>query len=212
MVVKKPPEARKREYRMGARADAAAQTRLRILTAARELFWAAAHYDDVTLEQVAERAGVSLKTVLRRFLSKDELLLASAETEAEERVVPPGDLDAIVQVLSARYEASMDVMLRYIPLEPRVTGIAQLLSQARQGHWAWLEHAFAPLLPPKGPLRRKRVAQLFVVTEIYSWHVLRRRMGLGPGVAEQVLRESIDALVSHWAALAASDERGASHE
>lgn len=189
---------------MGARAEAAERTRQRILGAARESFWAAEQYGDVTLEQIAKRAGVSLKTVLRRFASKDALLLASSEAEADERAVPPGDLEAIVRVLSTRYEASMDVMLRYITLEPRISGVAQLLRHARRGHWRWLEQAFAPFLPARGPLRRQRVAQLFVMTEIYSWHALRRRLGLGARLAEHALRESLGALVACWAAESAA--------
>jgi len=199
LAAQKKTETRKREYRMGARAESAEQTRQSILAAARELFLSAAYYDDVTLEQIAERAGVSLKTVVRRFRSKDELLVASALTEAEQRSVPAGDLEAIVRVLSARYEESMDVMLRYLPIEAKVAPVAQVLGQARQGHWDWLEQAFAPQLSgSRGPLRRRRVAELFVATEIYAWHALRRRFGLSQRAAEQVLRETLEALVACW--------------
>jgi AcrR family transcriptional regulator len=190
----------RRAYRMGARAEAAEQTRQRILVAARELFMAAPFFDDVSLEQIAERAGVALKTVQRRFNSKDELVIACAQTEEQERVVSPGDVAEVVRVLSARYDATMDVMLRYIALEPRVPAVAALLAQARQGHWDWLERVFAPFLPARrGPLRRRRVAELFVATEIYAWHALRRRLGLGQGLAEQALRETLGALLARWA-------------
>src|SRR5689334_15943416 len=191
----------KRRYRMGARAAAAAQTRERILEAARELFMAAPFFDDVSLEQIAERAGVALKTVQRRFGSKDELMLESARHETRERLVEPGDLSAIVRVLSARYEETMDVMLRYLPLEARLPAVASLLAQARQGHWRWLEDAFAPQLPePGSPLHRRRVAELFVATEVYAWHALRRHFGLGPKLAEQALRETLEALIQRWQA------------
>jgi AcrR family transcriptional regulator len=201
MVASTTAAVRKRRYRMGARAEAAAETRRRILDAARESFMAAPFYDDVSLEQIAERAGVALKTIQRRFGSKDDLLLASAQVERDERQVAPGDLPAIVAVLSERYETTMDVMLRYVPLEPRLPAVARLLGQARQGHWSWLERAFAPFLPARrGPLRHRRVAELFVATEIYSWHALRRRFGLERGLAEAALRETLEALVERWRA------------
>jgi AcrR family transcriptional regulator len=191
-------KTRKRAYRMGARAEAAEQTRERILAAARDLFMAAS-FDDVTLERIAERAGVALKTVQRRFRSKDELLLACSELEADHRNVTPGDLDAIVRVLASRYEASMDAVVRYLPLELRVPAIAGVFEQARRGHWRWLDQAFAPLLPAEhGALRRRRVAELFVATEIYAWHALRRRFGLGPRLVEEVLRETLDSLIARW--------------
>ena len=65
----------KRAYTMRARAESAQATHRRILDAARALFldhW----YDQVTLEQVAEDAGVSKQTVLRRFGSKEGLFAA----------------------------------------------------------------------------------------------------------------------------------------
>jgi AcrR family transcriptional regulator len=191
----------KRRYRMGARAEAAEETRQRILEAARELFMAAPGFDDVSLEQIATHAGVALKTVQRRFLSKDELVLACAHTETIERAVTPGDLRGIVRVLVDRYEAMMDVTLRYLALEPRTPAVAALLSDAREGHWHWLEAAFAPFLPARpGPLRRRRTAELFVATEIYAWHSLRRRFGLERRLAEAALNETLEALVAHWRA------------
>lgn len=190
---------------MGARADAAEETRRRILEAAHELFMAAPFFDDVSLEQIAERAGVALKTVQRRFVSKDELVLACARTEADERSVEPGDLPGVVRVLADRYEAVMDVSARYLALEPRAPAVAELLADARQGHWGWLEAAFAPFLPARpGPLRRRRVAELFVATEIYAWHTLRRRFELDRSLAEDALRETLEALVARWSAMTAA--------
>ena len=184
---------------MGARADAAEETRTRILDAARELFMAAPFFDDVSLEQIAERAGVALKTVQRRFNSKDELVLACARTERREREVPVGDVAAVVRTLGARYEETMDVMLRYIALEPRLPAVAELLADARRGHYQWLEQVFAPYLPGgRGALHRRRVAELFVATEIYSFHALRRHLGFGRELAEQALLETLQALIARW--------------
>src|SRR5437764_2573263 len=59
-----------RLYRMVARAEAAEATRLRILDAARQLF-ADLLYDQVSLNAVAARAGVTVQTVIRRFTSKE---------------------------------------------------------------------------------------------------------------------------------------------
>jgi AcrR family transcriptional regulator len=200
--------APKRRYRMGARAESAEETRRRILEAAGELFRAAPFFDDVSLEQIAEHAGVALKTVQRRFHSKDELVLACARIEADARAVSPGDVPGVARVLADRYEATMDITLRYLALEPRSPAVAELLSDARQGHWRWLEAAFAPYLPARqGSLRRRRVAELFVATEIYSWHTLRRRFELDRALAEAALREALEALVARWSALA---QKGAS--
>jgi AcrR family transcriptional regulator len=70
---------------MGARADAAEQTRQRILQAALELFLTR-DPDEITLEAIAERAEITLQTVLRKFGSKDALFAAAAEHKSAEIV------------------------------------------------------------------------------------------------------------------------------
>ena len=73
-----------RSYRMGARGEAVAATRLRILEAGRSL-----GIDDLnlepTLEDVAERAGVSVQTVLRHFGSREGVLIAPEAAQEETR-------------------------------------------------------------------------------------------------------------------------------
>jgi AcrR family transcriptional regulator len=60
---------------MRARADAAAATADRIIAAARVRL-RREPYDELTLEVVAADAGVTVRTVLRRFGSKDGLARA----------------------------------------------------------------------------------------------------------------------------------------
>jgi AcrR family transcriptional regulator len=186
-----------RPYRMGARAEAAEATRLRILHAAFQLFSSSA-YDDVSLESIAERAEVALKTVQRRFGSKDGVLLALSEIEHEVRDVPVGDIDEVVRVLSSRYEESMDILSSYIAVEPRVPAVKEMLVGARKGHFKWLSETLAPYLPdPKTPQHRRRVAQLFAATELYVWHSWRRHLGLGREVATETMREMLVAILGN---------------
>src|SRR6478609_4958228 len=96
----------RRSYRMTNRAEAANATAERILDAMTELFWERPT-DQVVLREVAERAGVTVQTVLRRFGDKESLLAAAADramsqTRAE-RAVSPGDADTAVEVLLDHY-------------------------------------------------------------------------------------------------------------
>src|SRR3712207_8050354 len=68
----------KRRYRMRVRAEAAAETGRRILEAVIELH-RERFFDEVSLEDIAERAGVTVRTVIRRFGSKERLIEAAAE-------------------------------------------------------------------------------------------------------------------------------------
>ena len=64
-----------RPYRLGKRAVQAAETRQRIIDAARELI-AESGVHDTSLEGVAQRAGSTRTTVYHQFGSREELLLA----------------------------------------------------------------------------------------------------------------------------------------
>src|SRR6478609_4282613 len=97
----------RRPYRMTSRAEAANATAERIIDAVTELFWERPT-DQVVLRDVAERAGVTVQTVLRKYGGKESLLAAAADramsrTEAE-RAVTPGDLDTAIEVLLEHYE------------------------------------------------------------------------------------------------------------
>ncbi len=193
---------RKRRYRMAARAESTEATRQRILSAALELFFQSS-YDEVTLEQVADRAGVALKTVLRRFDSKDGLLLACADRarhlEESSRVVTPGDVGGAVDALANRYEQTMDMMARYLAVQDRVPAVGQVIGLARRTHLKWLTRTFAPYLPPPADRRhRRRVAQLFAATEIYVWHAFRRRMGFSCAAASDAMSATVHELISQW--------------
>jgi AcrR family transcriptional regulator len=187
---------------MRARATAAAATYRGILEAARDLFLQQP-YDDVTLQRVAKRAGVALKTVLRRFGTKERLLLECArvfapEEYAEERVVAPGDVAGAARVLAARYEVIQVVAARFRALEDRSPTIAKIQAKARADHRAWLAQVFAPYLPKReGARYERRLAALFWATEEAAYASLKR-LGIGPPEAAAVMRETLEALVESW--------------
>jgi AcrR family transcriptional regulator len=169
---------RSRTYAMENRAEAAARTREAILQAAYDL-WLTDDYDDVSLERVAARAGVSKQTVIRSFGAKDQLACAVVDwqrpREEAARVIEPGDLNAAVDVLVARYEEIGDANVRLLALEQRVPAIRYLLEQARESHSAWIEHAFAPYLPKRnGAARRRRLMAFYAATEVMLWKLIRR--------------------------------------
>ena len=188
----------KRRYRQSLRAEQAAQTRRRILESAVDLFMASS-YDEVSLEHVAAQSGVAVKTILRRFGSKDGLIASLRETSGEResrvRQVAPGDLKGAARVLARRYEETMDFVLRYLAVEARVPAVGSILQHAREQHWIWLDQTFAPFLPRPRAARRRLLAQLFGATEIYVWHSWRRRLGMSRFEAERALEESLKALL-----------------
>jgi AcrR family transcriptional regulator len=187
-------EAVKRPYRMGARADAAQATAERILDATIAVFWERPT-DDISLVEIARRAGTTKQTVLRRFRSKDLLFAAAAErafaqTQAERGDVAVGDLDDAVRVLVAHYERLGDGVLRLLAEEGRNPVLREIVGRGRAAHVEWCERAFAPALDPlAGAVRARRLAQLVAVCDVYMWKLLRRDCGLSRRQTELGLRE-----------------------
>jgi AcrR family transcriptional regulator len=190
----------KRGYRMQARGARVEETRVRILEAAYQLFLEQ-HYDEVSLERVAERAGVTKQTVIRQFGSKDQLAYAVVDwqrpREEAARTVEPGDVRRAVETLVDRYERMGDANVRVLQLESRVPAIRYLLEQGRESHSAWVARVFAPFLPSRsGRARRRRAMAFYAATEVMLWKLLRRDFELSRAETEAVLLELVSGLVT----------------
>jgi AcrR family transcriptional regulator len=195
----RPESLQKRPYRMRARAEAAAETGWRILEATIELH-RERFFDQVSLEDIAERAGVTVRTVIRRFGSKERLIEAAAE-EGARRVtrqrfqVPIGDIEGAVNNLVDHYEEWADSALRLLAQEERVAAFRPITDAARALHHEWVERTFAPLLAKRtGEERQRLSAELIAVCDVYFWKLLRRDMGLSREQTELAIRETILAL------------------
>jgi AcrR family transcriptional regulator len=185
---------------MVARAEAAAATAERILDAALELFWERPR-DQISFDEVARRAGVSVQTVIRRFESKDGLFAAAAERETE-RIrrqrdeAPVGDVGAAVSVLVEHYETLGDRVLRLLAEEERVPGIRELTNKGRELHREWCARVFAPALAGRtGAERRRRLAELVALCDVYTWKLLRRDAGLSRKQTELALVELLNPIL-----------------
>jgi AcrR family transcriptional regulator len=189
----------KRTYRMTARAAAAQATADRIVDAAIEVFWEHPSHE-ISLEQVARRAGVSKQTLLRRFESKAGLFAAAAErslaiTRSERDDVAQGDVPGAVAALVAHYERVGDRVVRMLAEEERNPRLGQVADQGRAYHAAWCRRTFEPgLARLRGAERTRRLAQLVAVCDVYTWKLLRRDRGLSRPQTETALRELLQPL------------------
>jgi AcrR family transcriptional regulator len=180
---------RRRPYRMGARAEAAAATAERLLRAAWEQF-ASRPYEDVRLSEVAAAAGVSAQTLHLRFGSKEALFAAAyahwgmAEVSAREEA-PVDDPAAAIANLFDHYEQHGAAILRMLSQEERIPAVAEMTTAGRAYHRAWSEKTFAPLLRRlRGRGRATRAAAILAATDVSVWKVLRLDTGLSREEAE----------------------------
>ncbi len=187
---------RLRPYRMDARATAARETADRVLDVAVELFTERA-YEDVSLDDVADRAQVSKRTVLRRFRSKEDLFVAAGERAGTEMMrrrneAPVGDIRAAIANVTEHYERWGDYRLRLLAQADRISLVADDVRAGRQFHWSWVEKTFEPLLQgSRGFERKRRIAALVVLTDVFTWKLLRRDLGFSRSETEGVLLELI---------------------
>jgi AcrR family transcriptional regulator len=171
-----PPSTR--PYNQTARAESAQATGRRIVDAFLKQLnerW----YDEITLDRVAEDAGVTVQTVIRRFGGKSGLLAEAIEAMRfqvkERRATAHKSLGQLVKHLVDGYEASGDTIMRLLALEERHAVLHEHLNLARAWHRDWVRKAFADEL---GKLRPKQceaaLDALVILTDVYAWKLLRR--------------------------------------
>jgi AcrR family transcriptional regulator len=185
---------RRRPYRLKARAETAAATGERILDAAVEAFWESPG-EQISLDEVARRAGVSMQTVIRRFGGRDGLMAAAGEREAkrvsEQRErAPVGDAAGAVRILVDHYEEAGDRVLKMLAEEERVSGLREIADRGRELHRRWCARVFAPALSGlSGTERGRRLAQVVAICDVYTWKLLRRDGGLSRRQTELAMVE-----------------------
>ena len=190
----------RRPYRQVARAEAAAATGERILDAAVEVFWDLP-WDQVSLDEVARRAEVTVQTVIRRFGGKEGLLVEASAREgqritAQRDTAPAGDTADAVRVLLDHYESHGDRVLKLLSEEQRIAPLREILDEGRAYHRDWCARVFAPVLDGHaGVDRRRRLAQFVAICDVYMWKLLRRDVGLSRRQTELALVELLQAIV-----------------
>jgi AcrR family transcriptional regulator len=153
---------------------------------------------------VAKRAGTTVQTVLRAFKTKDNLLLASLDHLSAEgspflesnpggyAPTPPGDVATAVAALFTLYESIGDLVMQHLGDERRRPMIKPLLDHGRQNHATWVKSVFAPQLAQRdGSARTLLFNCILVATDVYTWKILRRDLGVSRTAAEAAMRHMI---------------------
>jgi AcrR family transcriptional regulator len=186
-----------RPYLMKVRAEKAAATRARIVESATDLM-VERTLDGLTLDAIAERAHITVRTILRIFGSKEEVFAAAARFEGGRGhgALRPGDVAASIKILFDDYEKIGDAVILRLADEGRVPALDALLRSGRSNHRRWIEESFAPQLALRGKARRAALlTAILVATDVYAWKLLRRDFGLNRRAAEAVIRGMVDSLV-----------------
>jgi len=192
-------QAVRRPYRQTARALATEQNGARIVDAFEQHIregW----FDQITLEQVALDAGVTVQTIIRRFGGKDGLLEAAwrrlEEEIRERRRAPAGDVRSAVRVIVEDYEHVGDLVMRALAQEERHPAFKAANDIGRAHHRGWIEEAFAPwLIGLPREARQRRVDALVAATDVYLWKLMRRDMGRPARHVESVVLDLVRGVI-----------------
>jgi TetR/AcrR family transcriptional regulator of autoinduction and epiphytic fitness len=157
-----------------------------------------------TARQVAERAGVSLRSVYVHFDDLEDLFSAAAHRHFE-RVrdlveAIPGDgplearLDAFARQRERIHELSASVRRAAVLQEPFSPALADVLSLARKMSCAEIELVFAPEIGRRDPADRARlVVELELVSSASTWEALRLQHDLPPDAARETVADMLRA-------------------
>lgn len=115
----------------------ARENRARIMQAAREAF---AESGEISMNKIAQRAGVGPGTLYRNFATREELVLAVYEAEVERLV------GSVAELLASRppREALRDWTIDLVEAMRRKHGLGDALSAA--GHQTIVEHTYGPVI------------------------------------------------------------------
>lgn len=169
----------KRTYQMSKRAESAAQTE-RDIFAVTVAMWRERPLGDITLEDIAERAGVSTRTIIRRYGSKEGLFetcvkISASDQENNRDQAKVGDIEDIIHCLLTDYEIHGDAMIRTLASEEQLEVAKCVLETGREQHREWCKKMFAPYLPAKtDALYEQELLAFIAATELYLWKLLRR--------------------------------------
>jgi len=159
-----------------------------------------------TAQEVAERAGVALRTVYHHFEDVEALrrqafeLQVGRNREALRPLDPTLPLEERCRQVAhqlRRFHESISPIRRAVLLEERSSSaMADVLRRARTLRRQFVESAFAADLEPDDVAARRAVLDaLDVTTSWQSWYYLRASLGRGVAAAERTLAYELERLL-----------------
>ena len=184
------------------RAEQVARNDRKIIDAMSDL-WLEVPLSELTLDKVSQRSGVTVRTILRKFGSKEGLFQACIESDGDRFTrkrmqVKPGDLTGILDALLEEYEHMGNALIRTLTVEYEYPVTQTLLQNARRFHRDWCAQVFEPFLPEPDNDNFETVLSAFIAgTEFYLWKLLRKDLGKSLEQCRKIFRFSLEGLAAN---------------
>ena len=124
-----------------------------------------------------------------------EAAIAAGTRLAEtSRHAEPGDVEGAVRSIVGHYESMGDEVMRWLVLAERLPMVRLVTERGVAVHLEWVDAVFvADLVELAAAARRARRAALATATDVYVWHLLRRREGLGREATRAAMLDLVEA-------------------
>jgi len=192
---------KKNPYNNTRRLIGAENTKIEIIKAFGNL-WSRHSIKDITLDMVAKEAGVTTKTILRKFESKDgmineSLFYLATEIKGERTLATVGNIDEILKALLSNYEKMGEAAIRTINLESELEIARQIGAKGRALHRDWCIQMFSPYLPNEQSADYEiQLTSFIAATEIYLWKLMRKDLKLSKGQTFSIFKNLVKGLIN----------------
>lgn len=183
-----------RTYDNATRAKKAAETTENIIAATEQLLTENS-LENISLNAIADKAEVTVQTVLRHMESRDGCLTAVAErvssrVEIQRGSPEPGNVTKAISDLIDHYETEGKLVLNLLAQEHSGNSFASdLTNEGRAYHREWVKRCFGPLLDEPGS---EIIDSLVVITDIYAWKLLRLDIGRSRDATQRLMIHMIN--------------------
>jgi AcrR family transcriptional regulator len=157
--------------------------------------------DEITLDRVAQATGVTVRTLLRHFEGKEQLVREAHETilkSVGEILVEeePGS-HAFIGRIVRFMESAGDYVVRFESEAGNYPSLVSDLEKGRQMRRAALSGMFDANINCDDAARERTLKALYVVTDVYAWKILRRDYGLSMEETQSLLRDLAEVVMKH---------------
>jgi AcrR family transcriptional regulator len=189
-----------RKYEMGVRAKAAETTSEEIIRVVGEL-WMKYSIHEITLHMVAQNAGVTVMTILRKFGSKEGLFEAAIRTDTAgiqdvRKESQAGNISQAISILMKEYEYAGQAVIRTLAVENDLPVAAKILKKGRELHKEWCQRIFAQYLPESNDKEYQiMLGTFYAATDIYKWKLLRIDLGYSKEETEKIFIKTVRGII-----------------
>jgi len=189
-----------RKYEMGVRAKAAETTSEEIIRVVGEL-WMKYSIHEITLHMVAQNAGVTVMTILRKFGSKEGLFEAAIRTDTAgiqdvRKESQAGNINQAISILMKEYEYAGQAVIRTLAVENDLPVAAKILKKGRELHKEWCQRIFAQYLPESNDKEYQiMLGTFYAATDIYKWKLLRIDLGYSKEETEKIFIKTVRGII-----------------